>query len=98
VIWGAQEFLDMVRNAAVERGWRRCPSPRSILACRAEALALNDNSGSRVVEIAAVFYALSHDERRTWPVRHGLPIAVLLRRPRQAPATGTCRIDPSVER
>jgi hypothetical protein len=78
VIWGAQEFLDAVHSAAFRRGWWRCPPDRLLLACRDHALALNDDSGDRVVEVAAVFFALSHDERRTKPVSQALPIVMLI--------------------
>lgn len=78
MIWGAQEFLDAITATVERRGWRGRPSKRALLACRAQALALNDDSGQRAVEIAAVFFALSHDERRTWLVPHGLPLAILI--------------------
>jgi hypothetical protein len=78
VIWGAQEFLNVVHTTAMRRGWWKRPSDRSLLACRAQAIALNEDSGNRVVEIAAIFFALSLDERRTWPVPHALPIAILI--------------------
>jgi hypothetical protein len=79
MIWGPQEFLDVVHTIAVRRGWRACPRDAAILDGRKEALALNDDSGSRVVEAAALFFALSRDEHRLRPVPHALPIWIVLR-------------------
>lgn len=77
MIWGPQEFIDVVHELARRRGWPGRPSNRALLACRLDALIRNDDSGSRVVEVAALFFALSRDERRIWPVPHALPVMVV---------------------
>ena len=54
------------------------PTERGLLLCRLHALTLNDDSGSPIVEAAAIFFALAYDERRIWPVRRLLPFVVTL--------------------
>lgn len=77
---GPQEFLDFVDLIGLRFGWIVFPTRRTLLRCRDEARALDDNSGSPAVEAAAIFFVLAWDERRlgasAW---HILPVAAALR-------------------
>jgi hypothetical protein len=75
---GSQEFLDSVSEIADRLGWPIVPSDQRLLRCRLHALELNDDSGSPAVEVASIFFALAHDERRIWPVQRLLPFALTL--------------------
>jgi hypothetical protein len=55
------------------------PRAGAVLLARAEALALNDDSGSPAIEVAAVFFAFARDERRLGPdAARTLPIAICI--------------------
>jgi hypothetical protein len=78
VIPGRQAFLAFVASLAWRHGLPE-PKPKLLLRCRAEALRLDDSSGSPAHEAGALFFALARDERRTGPIgRLVLPIAVTL--------------------
>lgn len=77
---GNQELIDFCDTIAEHRGWDLVPTRRSLAACRAEASALDDGSGSPASEVAALLVAFALDERRLGAqARAVLPIMIAVR-------------------
>lgn len=77
---GNQELIDFCDAIAEHRGWDLVPTRRSLAACRAEASALDDGSGSPASEVAALLVAFALDERRLGAqARAVLPIMIAVR-------------------